>query len=187
MTTTAERAERMAWVEDQLSRKISTRMVIGGMKKRFGAAPRTAKRYVHDVRKRWREEGTSEVRGDIRRQRRDSVRASIEYAVALAFSKTETVEDAQGNPILDPRTGHPLQKSNPDLQRALMGLRHLMDLDGLQAPARVQIEQNVAIGLEPRRFESASTDSLREFLQTGKIPDPPDNVIDIGKKKLGAG
>lgn len=136
-----ERDERVREVEAAMARRIPRAQMEAALCKRWDCSSRQVRRYMAEVRKRWRDEAI-EMEDD-RPSRRDEMRASLNAIFAKAMAQTRVVKDANNNPVMDPTTGRPLVVETPDLRSAIQASRVLVQLDALDAPMRMDVTASV--------------------------------------------
>lgn len=162
-------AKRLVEIEGQLARKISPKSLETAYAERWGITHRQVRKLIHRVQLRWDAEARNGTPHEIREQRRNGMRVTLETIVAQALSRTEVVKDAKGAPVMGPG-GQPLTRPSPDHRSAVRALRTLMDLDGLAQPKELTLHHQGVI--EQRHvFEDASPDELRAYLLTGRTPE----------------
>jgi hypothetical protein len=121
---------------------------------RFGVSLRTARRYVSEVYKKWRDhEKQFDTAPALRESRRNNARATFELVVALAINRTEVVKNEDGKVLLDereflgdpalkqrnPAFKLPVTRPKPDLMRVIHALNAWRHLDGLDEPLKAQL------------------------------------------------
>jgi len=157
------KAERLAIVEQVLLNRMGgprTQIELG---KKWGVNARQVRKYMTEVRKRWRAEAEA-LGPDERLARRDGWRASLEQVFAKAMTRTVVITDSVGGPLLK-KDGTPLTREVPDLKNAIAAAKLCIDLDGLAAPAKTQVE--ITDATTPIKERSA--DELVEYLRTGVL------------------
>jgi hypothetical protein len=145
--TRTEKAEILDFTEAALVRRLHERQILKLLLERYGLQRRQGYRYIAEVRVRWRSEATDTDRD----ARRDHLRKSLEDIYGKAMSPTVTKPDA-------------------DVRTASRIARLLMDLDGLQAPTKVDL--GGTIGVAAALVPEKSRAGLEAWLKGDKRPKP---------------
>lgn len=144
-TTQEIYAQRLAETEQTMIRLRSSYRVEKHLAEKFGVLPRQVRRWMHQIRVKWKAEATTED------QDREALRAEMHQTLndilAQAMQRTVIVKDADGNPLLDQATKRPIVKSNPDLQRALHACIQLRNLHALDEPAKSHVKVTMSTDL----------------------------------------
>lgn len=134
-----EHEEHLAATEEALVKLRSQWRVIQHLTKRYNVAQRTARRWIQEVQSKWGQEAALFDR----KTERSSMRATLNEILAAALGRTIVVKDDDGKVVLDPQTGRPVVKANPDLQRALHAATQLRMLDGLDEAQKIKVEGQI--------------------------------------------
>lgn len=146
-TSNEEHEEHLAATEEALVKLRSQWRVIQHLMKRFKGpsgqpiSKRTARRWILEVHQKW---GAEAVQFD-RKNDRSFMRATLNEILASALGRTIVVKDDDGKVVLDPQTGYPILKANPDLQRALHAATQLRALDGLDEAQKIKVEGGIVL------------------------------------------
>lgn len=135
--------DRLAEIEAALVRRVGYEAIARTYAQKWGLQARQIKRYIAEVRKRWREEAEARGPGE-RIEDRAHMRKSLNDAYYRAMSKAEIMRDASGQPIM--HNGKPLKSEKPDVNAAVGAAKVLIQLDGLadKTPQEVEIKATVA-------------------------------------------
>lgn len=132
--------EHLAETEQALVRLRAKYRVQQHLVTKYGIAPRTARKWIEAVRRRW----GAEAEQTDRTAKRNEMRATLNELLHQALNKTIVVKNPDGTVVVDPQSGRPVVKLQPDLQRALHASAQLRALDGLDAPTKHVVEGGVA-------------------------------------------
>lgn len=141
----------IAETEDAMLKLRSPHRVHEYIGRKWKIEKRQVQRYMEKVRAKWREQAARTPTPELREQRRDYMRATLDHMIHDSLMRTEVVKDADGNPLLDdrefladgsrnPNYKRPVTRPAPDRRAALYALRLLKDLDGLDEPVKSQVE-----------------------------------------------
>lgn len=161
--------EQLAETEQAIVRLRSAYRVEQYLAKKFKVNPRTARRWIEAVRKRWRACAV-EVDKDAHR---DDIAATLNEVIFQAMNKSFIVKNDDGTVVVDtnpnsPGFGKPIVKQNPDLQRVLHGIVQLRALYGVDAPSSVNVRVSKDIDAMPdlTKLPADGVTKLEEFLKT---------------------
>lgn len=129
--------EQLAETEAAMVRLRSSYRVETTLAKKFSVHPRTVRKWMAAVRKRWKA-SASEID---RESHRNDLAATLNEVIFQAMNKSFIVKNDDGTVVVDtnpasPTYGKPIVKANPDLQRVLHGVMQLRSLYGVDAPAK---------------------------------------------------
>lgn len=162
-TSKEEHEDHLAACEEALVKLRSQWRVIQHLVKRFSISTRTARRWILEVHQKW---GAEAVQFD-RKTDRSFMRATLNEILASALGRTIVVKDDDGKVVLDPQTGYPVIKANPDLQRALHAATQLRALDGLDEAQKIKVEGGIILDKplpDMAHLPADARDKLRQIL-----------------------
>lgn len=127
--------------------------------RKYKVSTRQAREYIRRVRERWkRESGTLD-----REARRDAMRASVSMIFEKSMALEKVLIDRKGKPIKKPKTKKLMTIPTPDLECALRAGQVLIQLDGLQGPAQIEVKGDVTLADLAEKAE-------RELKRRGEDP-----------------
>lgn len=157
-------AARLAETEQAMIRLRSSFRVEQALCSKYGVSPRNVRRWMHQVRKKWKVEAAGEELD--RTNQRQDMHSTLNEILFQALNRTQVVKDANGDPILDPASivrdvagnpvldangrmsGRPMVKANPDLQRALHACIQIRGLHALDEPTKNKVEIDLSKDLK---------------------------------------
>lgn len=126
-------------VEDHLVRLPEGRVkaqLIG----KYKVHPSTVGKWIREVYARFK---ASSKPDEIREDRRNLMRLRLETIQSMAVNKSVVLRTPDGKPVMDPKDAtKPMRIAAPDLKNALDACKQLRDLDGLDAPIKVESTTN---------------------------------------------
>lgn len=124
-------------VEDHLIRVGIEGNVIQRLIIKYGVSHKQAREWIREVYARYRKAEAENP--NFRENRRNLMRSRIEVIHSMAINKQVTLRGADGKPVMDPKDpSRPVRVPAPDLKNALDACKQLRDLDGLDAPIKVE-------------------------------------------------
>ncbi len=129
--TAADIENRRAHVERLMSQRLRTSLVVKQAMKDHKVSKRTIDSDIAHIKARWAQES----KGQDRDSRRDSLRVSLNEAIAMAFSRKVVVKDEEGRPVIITRNGKksPLTMADPDVRAIIRGIDVLSKIDGISS------------------------------------------------------
>lgn len=154
--------ERLRDTERLLIRRRSYSDVERELANKHGVTKRTARKWIQQVRARWREESDAEDAPEARAALVEQLNAVI----SDAWNHREVVKDGDGKVVLDqnpasPGYGKPILKPSPRHQQILHAVSQLRALQGADKPAKAV----VTLDLPPLPDVGALPDSVQDSLR----------------------
>ncbi len=131
-----EYEERLAETEQAMIRLRSAYRVEATLARKYNVDQRTVRKWMKAVRDRWKA-NASEVDVD---ERREDVAAMVNDVIFQAMNRSFIVKNPDGTVVLDPATGKPVVKANPDLQKVLHAISHLRAIYGVDATSTIKVK-----------------------------------------------
>lgn len=161
--------ERLAETEQAIVRLRSSYRVETTLAKKYNVDARTVRKWMTEVRKRWKA-AAIEVDRDAHR---NELAATLNEVVFQAMNKSFIVKNADGSVVLDtnpasPTYGRPVVKANPDLQRVLHAVSQLRSLYGVDAPIKSHVTLAPDLDAMPdlSKLDKDGQDKLEAFLKS---------------------
>lgn len=163
----AELELRLIETERAMVRFVSPAKVHEHLSKKYGVRPRTVKKWMTTVRKRWAED-IAEVTAsmpEVRQHRRDQAR-QILYDVINQSNRAHTkMRDKTGRLILDDN-GIPLVEHKPDLRAILGATSQLRELDALDMPKTAHL----LVAAKTTTESKWSDEEMEFYFETSRWP-----------------
>ena len=131
-----EYEERLADTEQTMIRLRSAYRVETTLSRKHNVDQRTVRKWMKAVRDRWKA-NAAEVDKD---ERREDLAAIVNDVIFQAMNRSFIVKQPDGTVVLDPQTGKPVVKANPDLQKVLNAISHLRAIYGVDAASTVKVK-----------------------------------------------
>jgi hypothetical protein len=125
-------------VEEHVIRLRQIGRIKGALIAKYKVDQSTAAKWVREVYYRFK---ASAPDNELREDRRNMMRATLDTIASMALNKSVTLRNPDGSPVLD-SAGKVIKVAAPDLKNALDACKQLRDLDGLDAPIRVETTTN---------------------------------------------
>lgn len=114
-------------VEEMLVRGMGTRRLVLRCKEEWDVAEATVYKRIRMVRDAW----AAEAKKYDRTAKRDEHRSRLLRLYNMAVNRMRPLRDAEGNPVIDPKTDKPFMVEEPDLRTAVKVLDSMSKLDNL--------------------------------------------------------
>lgn len=139
--TRLELEEVYADVEEHLIRLRQEGRVKAALVKKYKVHPATAGKWIREVFARYK--ASSKMSPEVREDRRNLMRATLDTVASMAFNKSVTLRNPDGRPVID-ATGKPVKVAAPDLKNVLDACKQLRELDALDEPIKIETTNNGA-------------------------------------------
>lgn len=152
-------------VEEHVIRLRQEGRVKAALVAKYKVDPSTVGKWIRAVYTRFK---ASAPESELRENRRNMMRATLDTIASMALNKSVTLRDVNGKPVMDTSSTppRPIKVAAPDLKNALDACKQLRDLDGLDEPIKVETTTNgkttttLVLGEEDRKALEAGLRGL---------------------------
>lgn len=169
-TSKVEHEMRLLETEQLMIRVVNPAQIRYSLVKKHGVQEATVDTWMSTVRKRWEKDvaARSAAMPEVREERRLQMRQMLYDAIAQANARRKVVRDRGGKVMLDPQTGEPITKPDPDLKSALTAMNQLRELDALDMPKSAHLLVGNTSGAN--EDGTMSDEELEFFYATARYP-----------------